>query len=57
MIKLFSKLDYPVRVKYGDTSFTIPARATNIEVQDEKILGELPAGIQKVLIKKDRGVK
>lgn len=57
MIKLFSKLDYPVSVKYGDTEITIPARAFALEVQDEKKLGDLPTGVQKVLVKKDKEVK
>lgn len=53
MVKLFSKLDYPVSVTYGDTSITIPARAFGLVVQDEKKLGELPQGVQKVSVKKE----
>lgn len=53
-VKLFSKLDHTEFVNYGDTKIVIPPYSRGLVVQDEKKLGELPKGIQKIKVKEGK---
>lgn len=46
MIRVYSKLDYEVIVKYGDDDLIIPARVYAMDIYDETKLGPIPKGIQ-----------
>lgn len=53
-VKLFSKLDYTVLIQYGDTNIVVPPFSRGLLVDDEKKLGQLPKGVQKVEVKKGK---
>ena len=45
---LYSKLNYPVTIKYGKDSIIVPPFARNFLVEDTTKLGILPSGIRKI---------
>lgn len=51
--KLFSKLNYPVSIKYGKAEIEIPAKCHGLEISDESKLGKLPEGVSMATCKKE----
>ena len=48
---IYSKLNYPIAVKYGKQSIVIPAFAKKFLLEDTTKVGALPPGVRKVDIK------
>lgn len=48
---IYSKLNYAVKIKYGNGELIIPAYANKFMLEDTTKVGVLPQGVRKVDIK------
>lgn len=55
--KLFSKLDYTVAIPYGKSKVIVPPYARGLQVLNEKMLGQIPKGIQVIKETKNKEIK
>lgn len=50
---LFSKANYPIRIRYNGEYLILPSNAMEVLIPDESKLGTLPKEVRKITIKKE----
>lgn len=51
---LYSKANYPIRIRYNGEDLMLPSNATKVLIEDESKLGVLPAKVRKITIKEEK---